>query len=358
MTESAALRQVRRLLYACENRAALSRCEELGRESLPLEERAHLELLRAQALVELHEMQAAEEVLKNLCADQHRHSENFLYVRAKVAYLRNDQEQAERLFNLLMEKSESVRDYFRAALGLANVWQTARRHTLVASIVSELGELVPLVAWEDQISFRLLVARHDYLGEQRRPEARKELFAVIRSAREEGAPYFIVRALYYLAELEQAAGARDAMRAHLETLRCWLSPEETGHMNYIVNERFKEENFTVALPLEFDWENRRVQVSGAWIALHDKPLIFGFLQFLYQAGRFVAKKEIALFLWPREEYKPRVHDPRIFDIARRVRAMIEPYDDQPLCLLSGRFGYKLAVGEEAVQSHNEAAATA
>ncbi len=87
------------------------------------------------------------------------------------------------------------------------------------------------------------------------------------------------------------------------------------------------------------------QFLGKRIPLHDKPLIYNFLEFLHRKPGFVSKSDIACHLWPDQKYKARTHDPRIFDLARRIRALIEPYENQPVCLLSGRFGYKLASKE-------------
>ena len=140
----------------------------------------------------------------------------------------------------------------------------------------------------------------------------------------------------------QESGRPEALEATLDLLRCYLDTDESIYLTYLVNERFKDNNFTLNSPLQFDHEFKRIAVQGKWIPLHDKPLIYNFLDALHRKEGFVSKGQIAAKLWPDQQYKPRTHDPRIFDLARRIRALIEPYENQPVCLLSGRFGYKLA----------------
>jgi hypothetical protein len=83
-------------------------------------------------------------------------------------------------------------------------------------------------------------------------------------------------------------------------------------------------------------------MDGKWVAFHDRPLLYRFLEVVYGSESFVPKDAIAKHLWPNDEYKPRLHDPRMFDIAKRVREIVTGCNEQPLTLLSGRLGYKLA----------------
>ena len=120
-----------------------------------------------------------------------------------------------------------------------------------------------------------------------------------------------------------------------------VDESEQLFFSHVVNEKFKG-YFSINTPMEFDTGNKRIMIKSSWVPFHDKPLLFQFLLLLHATGDFVGKESIARDLWPHEDYKPRVHDPRIFDIAKRARNLIESYEHQPVVLLSGRMGYKLA----------------
>ena len=251
-------------------------------------------------------------------------------------------DRCERLFKLLAEQSENVTDYYRALIGLANTYYSTKRYGEIRRYFNEIEELYDVVPADSQFSFLLLKANYFYVADGRISESQKLFYDVITGATKKRWNYFIIKALYGLATISQKQNNQEALLANLQLLRCYLNPDESVYLTYLVNEQFKESNFTVHCGLQFDPEFKRIGIQGKWIKLHDKPLIYRFLELLNGLGRFVSKQEIAAELWPDQEYKSKMHDPRIFDIARRVRAMIEPYEDQPVCLLSGRYGYKLA----------------
>jgi hypothetical protein len=93
--------------------------------------------------------------------------------------------------------------------------------------------------------------------------------------------------------------------------------------------------------MKFDVERKRVAFNDHWIPFHEKPILFNFLEFLHRRNHFVGKKEIAEYLWPEQPYKARIHDPRLFDIARRLRGIMEECPGNRITLLSGRLGYLL-----------------
>ena len=153
--------------------------------------------------------------------------------------------------------------------------------------------------------------------------------------------YFVTRCLYGLALVAEKNEQQSELLWTLNILRSFVDESELLYFSHLVNERFANQ-FTINTPIEFDSQNMRIMVKDRWLAFHDKPLLYRFLEILHKMQTFVGKDTLATDLWPDEDYKPRVHDPRIFDIAKRARQLIEAYEDQPIVLLSGRLGYKLA----------------
>jgi hypothetical protein len=333
---------IKDLCYQCQFRKVVSEVDRYSDLDQNSEHYFSLQLFKSQALFEMHQVNSAKSLLRELTNYHEKQSDRYLYVMARLHYADNEWEKAGRLFRLLADRSESVRDYFKALLGLANVYFSINKTQELKRLVPELEELMELVTLDQQLSYHLLKANINHRIDGLTHKAKKRFYQVIEESYSRRWHYFIVKSLYGLSSMYQALGKNEALEATLEILKCYLKTDESIYLTYLVNEKFKDINFSLTSPLQFDTEFKRIAVQGKWIALHDKPLIYSFLEYLHRRGGFVSKKDIAGELWPKQEYKPRIHDPRIFDIARRVRALIEPYENQPVCLLSGRFGYKLA----------------
>ena len=337
--------EIKTLFYQCRFRQVVETVDR-GLFELEVGETAfQLVMIKSQALYEMHQVPEAKALLREVTIGPQSHTDSYLYVMAKLCYCDENYEKAERLFKLLAERSESVKDFFKANLGLANVYYSLKRYGDLQRIVPEIEEIGDLVSPDERLSFLLLKANYHFFSRNSPVEAKKLFYEVIRESNLIGWSYFKIKAMFGLALMAKERGRVEELETLIQILTTYLNPEETIYLNYQVNEWFKDANMTLASPLQFDAEFKRINVRGSWIPLHDKPLIYRFLETLNSSPTFVSKERIAMALWEEEGYKPRVHDPRIFDLARRIRTMIEPYENQPVCLLSGRNGYKLAVAE-------------
>ena len=293
----------------------------------------------------MHQVEESKALLKSLTEHEEKQSDFYLYVMAKLHYSDKEWEKSIRLFRLLADKSESVKEYFKAILGLANAYYSIHKTNEIKKLLDELEEMLDLVSRDQALSYQLIRANVAYLFDNDIPSARRMFHDVIKESIRRKWNYFIIKSLYGLSSMYQEIGKLESLESTLELMNCYLDTNESIYLTYLVNEQFKDVNFSLSSPLQFDHEFKRIAVLGKWIPLHDKPLIYNFLEFLHRKPGFVSKSEIACHLWPDQKYKARTHDPRIFDLARRIRALIEPYENQPVCLLSGRFGYKLASKE-------------
>jgi hypothetical protein len=214
--------------------------------------------------------------------------------------------------------------------------------------LSEIDRIIQFLEHEEpfqdrdvKLSFMLLRSRYYMLLHQDDRRALSFAQKCYGEAIQIGWTYFSARAQILMALCYKNLNDTSKYSLTLSFLKLSLEGAEHQFLTYWVNDQFKQDS-VVTTPMEFDSHNRRVFVSGQWLALHDRPILFEFLKLLHEKVEFTSKKVISERLWPNEIYKPRIHDPRIFDIAKRVRSMIEPYRSQPLTLLSGRMGYKLA----------------
>ena len=333
---------VRELFYQCRFKQAVAAVDMHCQARPSPEDFFTLQLRKSMALFEIHRVAESKSVLRELTQFQQKQSDAYLYATARLAYMDQEYEMAERLFKLLADRSETVKDYFQAILGLANVYFSLKMRPETERLVEEMQELEDLINLDQKISLYLLRAMVADRFHQDPQLAKKFYQATIREAIPQRWNYFCIKSLYGLASMYKELGKIDALEATLDLLHCYLDPEECVYLTYLVNEKFKDFDYSLSCSMQMDSDLRRFSVQGKWIPLHDKPLIYDFLELLYSRGTFVNKADIAARLWPEEEYKPRTHDPRIFDLARRIRQLIEPYENQPVCLLSGRQGYKLA----------------
>ena len=348
MENNIAIEKVGHLYMQCKFKDAIALVDKIG-------PRAHrdthfkLQLLKSQALFELHQVDQAKALLTQLTTIEPEHSHYFLYGMARLNYIDQKLEKSQRLFSRLKERSESVEEYFNATLGLGYVFDALKSYEQAQSCLEELQELCELVSLERQLSYYLFKAKLISKIYGKYEEAQKIYKDVIAHASKRGWNYWIIKSLYGMAILEKSSGRAEALSTTLMILQCYLDPQEAVFQAFIINGEFKDQNISIETNFKLDHQNKTVLIDQKVIALHDKPLLFSFLDILNSKRSFVTKQEIARFLWPRESYRPRTHDPRIFDIARRIRSIIEAYESQPVKLLSGRLGYKLTCFD---QEHN------
>ncbi len=109
--------EVKDLCYQCEFRGVVDAVDESLTLNPDPESFFKLQLYKSQALFEMHRVEESKTLLKSLTEHQEKQSDFYLYVMAKLHYSDKEWEKSIRLFRLLADKSESVKDYFKAILG-------------------------------------------------------------------------------------------------------------------------------------------------------------------------------------------------------------------------------------------------
>jgi tetratricopeptide (TPR) repeat protein len=326
----------------CRFRQVEKEIAQIAEGELPEDDYFRLQLLRSQALFELHRVSEAKALLQSLTTIEPKHSNNFLYALARLTYIDQDMAKAKRLFTTLLDRAESAEEYFNASLGLGYILIHENRYFEASKIQRELEELCDSVSLDKALGYHLFSAQIVFGLDDNADKAWEIYRTVIRIAGSKSWTYWTIKALYGLAVMEKTLGRLESARTIVNLMKSYLTPEETVFQNYLVNLQFTEQAIGVASPITFDTARKQIKVQGDdWLSLHDKAIIFNFLYFLHKQEKFAGKAQIARHLWPEEAYVPKLHDPRIFDIAKRTKKMIERYERQPVLLLSGRLGYKL-----------------
>ncbi|MEZ4742284.1 MAG: hypothetical protein R3B45_07540 [Bdellovibrionota bacterium] len=343
MAGSVQLDNLKDLFYHCSFNKLLRVLETIDSCDTIVNRTPDLALLKANSYFELHQIDKAVEVLQTLTRLQDDTFEGaYTYALARLSYFDNDLKGAYELFLDLLESTDEKTLQFKALLGMANVLYSNESWQELEPVVFDLQRFEPLESDDEKISLMLFLGNYHCQCTSKIDEALKYFKNALHLSSKKGWSYFICRSIYGQASYYERAGKTSEMNWTLDMLRSFIDENESKFFSHIVNKKFEKHSFSIKIPMEFDPNNRRILIEDHWLAFHDKPLLYRFLEVLHGNDNFVSKEIIANQLWPSEEYKSRVHDPRIFDIAKRVRGMVEKYQRQPIVLLSGRLGYKLA----------------
>lgn len=298
-------------------------------------------MLRANTFFELHKVREAKDILAAMQTGANAAHPECVYASARLLYFDSRLAEAKTIFQRLVDSDCSPSLRFKGLLGVANTLYTMRDYEAIPEILQELLSFEPLENEDEKLSLLIFLGNFYYAAGDNYDLAKDYFRKAMSGAAARSWTYFIVRSLIGLATVCEKSGQTAELSWTLNVLQAFVDNSQQLYMIHLVNKQFKQ-HFTLNAPLEFDTANSRIFVNNRWIAFHEKPLLFRFLLMLHENEMFVSKEQIATMLWPEERYKPRIHDPRIFDIAKRARSMIEAYDRQPVVLLSGRMGYKLA----------------
>jgi tetratricopeptide (TPR) repeat protein len=299
-------------------------------------------LLQANTHFELHEVGLALDIVKTAEAEKPAgFSEDYLYVKARLAYFLEDYAGAEKAFAEIIEATREPLHRFKALLGIANIRYSQAKAGEARTSIAQLDSMLGDARNDDRISL-LILKGNVASAETRYAESKRHFEDAMRLAAAEGWTFFLTRCIYGLAGIAESEHRETELKCLVGVVRAMTDSSESIYFSFRVNERFKEANETLETPLTFDEDHCRIQVRGKWVTFQDRPLLFRFLHLLDKRSSFVGKEDIALYLWPEQRYNPAIHDPRIFDIAKRTRALVEAFESQPVLLLSGRAGYRLA----------------
>ena len=329
--------------YQCQFEKLLSEIEKIvDLQSYPEQQYIEVQLLKANALHELDQGEESLALLKGLWT--FRQVDNraaYLYSLARISYHDGNYEKALSYFEEIINCASDVQTKFRGFLGAANVYYSLDQLTQIPPLLAQLEMLKNRVAAEDQISLSILYANYYRLHQTDGIMAEKYFQQALGLATQQSWPYFMMRCIYGLAMIAQERRDYASSKTLQSVLDAMLKNSETIAFANIVKTRLNpspaEKNFIQLRPKEL-----KLKIAKDWLDLHKKPLIFGFINALYKTEGFLDKASMSRQLWPGQQYLPHTHDPRIYDLAKRVKQLLFPYSDQ-ITLLTGRKGYKLMI---------------
>lgn len=342
--ESSEYIRCQNLLYQCQYRrlvetAMLEKVQEAYVEAVHL-------IFRAAAFYELHQIDKVQETITNLqkirSSDVEEIKLEKLYLLGRMAFFHDRFSDAEAHFLQLLHVSD--KDYYRAKalLGLANSYLWQEKYAFVLPVLNELNKMNLNKNKEIELSLYIFQGNYELAVNNKSDDAGVFFQKAWAGSAKSAWTYFMQRSLHGLTRVAQIEGNYSEMNTYIGLLRGLVDAGECVYMSYIVNRDFSADRVPVRLPVTFDDSDLRIRIRKSWVSFHERPLIYQFIRLLSYSEHFVTKEEIAAKRWPNETYSPLVHDARVYDLARRVRASIEAFEEQPVLLLSGRSGYRLA----------------
>jgi hypothetical protein len=341
------LEAMQELFYRGQFSQLLAAASHIGLTDVSLASVVELALLRANAMFELGDVAGSKQVLEGILAETAvRFPKQFTYVSARLRYMSGEYEQAVNLFSLLKNLCEADADLvtaFKAELGLANIAYTLRNISSLKQSLDLLAKGAAEMPEAEQISYELLLGHLAGLESDDEATVDSKFLKVVGIASRRGWTYFQKRAMYFLVIHARRTGRNAVAEARIEILKAMIDAEQDRYFGHLVQERFKAGS-DMNQPMRVDPQAMVVSfgAQSTW-NLHDCPQMYRFVEMLHGSQRFVSKAEIAKALWPAEAYRKYVHDPRIFDLAKRLRKRIDSENVAGVSFLSGRAGYQLVL---------------
>lgn len=339
------VKQLTNVYYSCDFIKVIQKVDALEPTIQDNQTMLKLKMLKAKALYELNRVQEAMELLRSTCESLHYGaSSEFIYVQATQSYFEGQMEKAKYQFKMLSDLQGDRTHLFKAILGLGNIAYSTNKFDEAFKYLKELKELETGLDDDYKIS-RIILEGNAYLGSGKDATFARECFEKAYMMSVDKKWYFFAqRSLYYLAKWHRKEGNSHEAKGILGILDMHTKTTDSRFLSYLTNLEFSHIDHHSTQEVQLDKENMTVTVGHQdkyRLELARWPLLFKFVETLCESRGYVSKKSIASHLWPDQEYKPRLHDPRIYDIVARLKRKLEMIDDKPLVLSSGPKGYRI-----------------
>lgn len=304
-----------------------------------------VKLLKSKALFELNRSgEALEIVNKILNSGKAENNPDYIYVRASLNYFIGKYDEALILFKEALEINHSEEGRFKALLGLGNLAYSQGRFEDAFEYLIELKKLQNSLPADLNISLIHFEANILMANKNNLARVNELLEFSYKQALEQGWSFFCQRTLYLMAKLNKMLGNKGEALGILKVLDMQLQFSDARYLAKLVNLEFEKISFKASQNVQLDSQKKTVHIGNkdkVEIDLERWPILFKFVSLLHEAKCYVSKEQIAHSLWENQKYKPRTHDPRIYDLVKRVKKQFEQVEGNPLMIEVQSGGYRL-----------------
>lgn len=156
--------------------------------------------------------------------------------------------------------------------------------------------------------------------------------------------YMFIFLLYSMGVTAKQLGDTHLANAYLQLSRRSVDPDNMKWLNKKIDSAIKELGIT--LPSDYDLiidfgSNSITEKNKGSIDLKNQFLLLDLLKlFMSHPGQIFSKEELVKRIW-KQEYKPSIHDNKVYVTIKRLRRLIEPDFDKPKYIFRAKNGYYL-----------------
>lgn len=335
------------LFYQCKFSQIIESVDESIKVVDKISDYYKLVMIKSKAYFELNRREMASGVLEEASeqTSMNQHAD-FYYTKGSLHYFKGEFSMAKMYFKNMLEFNTDKECIYKSLLALGNIAYSEGRKDESFDYLRELQLLNSDLAPELKMSFNHLKANILLANGVDQIKAKELLEEAYEVAIGLGWTFFAQRSLYNLAKYYRNVGKTGEALGMLSVLDMNLKITDSRFLSVLVNKEFDSINHRSTQKVELDSENKIILIGSEdkySLELTRWPILFKFIELLFIEKGFVSKEKIAAKLWEKQKYLPRTHDPRIYDVVKRLKQKLELVEDNPLLFEANSGGYRLNI---------------
>jgi tetratricopeptide (TPR) repeat protein len=335
------------LFYQCEFNQIITSVDEHIQEIERDSDYYKLIMIKAKSYFELNRRELAKLTLEEATDNtkQNNHAE-YYYTKGSFHYFNGEFSEAKKYFRRMLDFNQDKECIYKSLLSLGNIAYSEGRKEESFEYLRELSLLGYDQSAELKMSFNHFKANVLIANKIDLVQAKELLEDSYEMAITQKWSFFGQRSLYNLAKYYKSVGKSGEALGMLSVLDMNLKTTDSRFLALLVNKEFDSINHRSTQKVELDLKNKSIEIGNEdkySIELSRWPMLFNFVELLFNERGFISKDKIAATLWPTQKYLPRTHDPRIYDVVKRIKQKLELNEDNPLLFEANSGGYRLNI---------------
>lgn len=333
--------------YTCQFAEIIETVDEELKEIDKISDYYKLIMIKAKSFFELNRRDKANAILEEATKTSGLNQQaDYYYTKGSFHYFKSDFSKAKIYFKNMLEFNQDHETVYKSLLALGNIAYSEKRKIESLDYLNELASHNVKLTPELRMSFKHLKANILLDNNTELIKAKELLEESYEEAIDLQWTFFAQRSLYNLAKYYKKVGRKGEALGILSILDMNLKTSDSRFLSLLVNKEFDILNHRSTQKLQLDVENKIVQIGNEdsyRLELGRWPILFKFLHLLFLEKDYVSKEKIAASLWPKQKYLPRTHDPRIYDVVKRLKQKLELIEEHPLLFEANAGGYRLNI---------------
>lgn len=306
-----------------------------------------LVMIKAKAYFELNRREMANGCLEDAVeGNSLNRNADYYYTKGSLHYFKGDFGMAKTYFKSMLEFNGNKECVYKSLLAMGNIAYSEGKNEEASEYLSELKQLNLNDSVELRISYNHLMANVLISSNSDLVKAKELLEESYEISVHKNWNFFSQRSLYNLAKFYKKTQKVGESLGILSVLDMNLKTTDSRFLSLLVNKEFDSINHKSTQKVELNIDSKVIAIGNEDVYSLDLsrwPILFNFVKLLYGERGFISKEKIAKNLWPTQKYLPRTHDPRIYDVVKRVKKRLEVLENSPLLFEANSGGYRLNI---------------